>query len=398
MKRLAIITTHPIQYNSPLFELLTRRNKIAIRVFYTWGESVLQDKYDPGFKKVINWDIPLLQGYDYTFLKNTSKEKGSHHFNGIKNPEIIQSINSFRPHALLVYGWSFVSHLKVMRHFKKNIPVLFRGASNLLDNTAFFRNVLRNVCLKFVYRYIDKALYVGKSNYDYFVKAGLKRPQLIFAPHAIDNDRFRCGFPGCRSTAQALRTALKIKVKDFVFLFAGKLEEKKNPALLLEAFAQCGFQKGIHLVITGNGVLETDLKKKYSGYQGIHFLDFQNQLQMPSVYEMGDVFVLPSKGPGETWGLSVNEAMANGKAVIVSNKCGCAADLVENNLNGFIFKSGNLGELRELLKKIQADKITLENMGAASAKKIKEYTFENLAKTIEATVIDSITPRSIKQR
>ncbi|MCB0710584.1 MAG: glycosyltransferase family 1 protein, partial [Chitinophagaceae bacterium] len=70
MKRLAIITTHPIQYNAPLFQLLAQRENIAIKVFYTWGDTVLKEKYDPGFQKNIEWDIPLLEGYDYAFVEN----------------------------------------------------------------------------------------------------------------------------------------------------------------------------------------------------------------------------------------------------------------------------------------------------------------------------------------
>ncbi len=89
MKRLAIITTHPIQYNAPLFKLLSKRNNISIKVFYTWGEAVLQKKYDPGFGKTIEWDIPLLEGYEYTFVENTAKKPGSHHFSGIDNPRLI---------------------------------------------------------------------------------------------------------------------------------------------------------------------------------------------------------------------------------------------------------------------------------------------------------------------
>ncbi|MGN6533252.1 MAG: glycosyltransferase family 1 protein, partial [Ginsengibacter sp.] len=84
--RLAIITTHPIQYNAPLFSLLAKRNTINIKVFYTWGEKVLQDKFDPGFGKNINWDIPLLEGYDFQFVSNISADPGSHHFGGIDNP------------------------------------------------------------------------------------------------------------------------------------------------------------------------------------------------------------------------------------------------------------------------------------------------------------------------
>jgi hypothetical protein len=102
-KRLAIITTHPIQYNAPLFRLLTERNQITIKVFYTWGKTVLQNKFDPGFGKIIEWDIPLLKGYDYEFLENTADDKGSHRFRGIINPDIINRIDDFRPDAILVF-------------------------------------------------------------------------------------------------------------------------------------------------------------------------------------------------------------------------------------------------------------------------------------------------------
>src|SRR5437773_3281444 len=102
MKKLAVITTHPIQYNAPLFAMLAQRRNVALKVFYTWGKTVLRKKYDPGFNKEIEWDIPLLEGYDYEFLENVAREKGSHHFNGIINPGIIRKITEWQPDALLV--------------------------------------------------------------------------------------------------------------------------------------------------------------------------------------------------------------------------------------------------------------------------------------------------------
>lgn len=82
--KLAIISSHPIQYNAPLFKLLTQRGNLSVKVFYTWGKQSIEPKYDPGFGKTIQWDIPLLDGYNYEFLENISKAPGSSHFNGIK--------------------------------------------------------------------------------------------------------------------------------------------------------------------------------------------------------------------------------------------------------------------------------------------------------------------------
>lgn len=85
MKRLAIISTHLIQYNAPLFQLLSERKNIAIKVFYTWGQSK-DAVYDARFGAVRSWDIPLLNGYEHVFVHNTSKHPDSNHFRGIINP------------------------------------------------------------------------------------------------------------------------------------------------------------------------------------------------------------------------------------------------------------------------------------------------------------------------
>ena len=116
-KKLAIITTHPIQYNAPLFKLLTEKNQISIKVFYTWGEDSIKQKFDPGFQRNIEWDIPLLEGYDYAMVENVSKNPGSHHYKGIINPTLNKEIEEWGADAILIYGWNFNSHLKCLQFF-----------------------------------------------------------------------------------------------------------------------------------------------------------------------------------------------------------------------------------------------------------------------------------------
>lgn len=346
----------------------------------------MQQKYDPGFEKVVEWDIPLLEGYPYEFLENVAKNKGSDHYSGIDNPSIIASVKKFEPDAILVYGWAFKSHLKVMRHFKGKVPVLFRGDSTLLDETSSLMATGRRLLLKWIYRHINVALYTGRNNHEYFRKAGLKNHQLVFAPHAVDNDRFQSLTDPDKKYADHLRGRFNILSNDFVVLFAGKMEPKKDPAILLEAFAQNRFPSDVHLVMTGTGVLLPALQEKYQDNSNIHFAGFQNQGQMPSVYQVADVFVLPSRGPSETWGLSVNEAMANGKAVIVSDKCGCAADLVSDGINGYVFKAGDLDKLIHILKQMADNKNCVVLMKAESAKKIIDYSMERVATAIETVL------------
>ena len=352
-----------------------------MKVFYTWGNAVVENKFDPGFGKKIKWDIPLLDAYQFMFVRNISKQPGSHHFKGIDNPTLVNDIEDWRADAILIFGWNFKSHLKAMRYFHNKIPVIFRGDSTLLDREKGLKKWMKKRILNWVYSYVDTALYVGKENKKYFEYAGVKESQLVFAPHAIDNNRF------CFNAADRIqiRSSLRIPSKATVFLFAGKMEPKKNPALLLKAFN--GLQnENAHLIMAGNGILENTLRKTYSNNHKIHFVPFQNQTRMPGLYSASDIFVLPSQGPGETWGLSVNEAMACGRAVLVSNKCGCCSDLVINGENGFIFQSRNEIDLAQKMKYLVDNNNKMEAMKVQSISMIKPWCYENICESIEASI------------
>jgi glycosyltransferase involved in cell wall biosynthesis len=381
MFKLAIIITHPIQYYAPLFKHMTNRG-IICKVFYTWGEGCLSGKYDPNFGRTIEWDIPLLEGYEYEFCENIATKPGSDHFRGIINPNLISKIKSYDASHILVFGWNFHSHLNVLRYFKGKLPILFRGDSTFLDESSFSKKVLRLILLKWVYKHIDIALYVGEANKQYYEYCGLKKQQLVFTPHAIDNQRF--AKLNCSQAAfiKATLTLFNISVTDTVVVFCGKFQAKKNPLLLIRAFEHVAKQNH-HLILVGNGDLEESLKLAICGNTNIHFLPFQNQSLMPAVYRLGQIFCLPSQGPGETWGLSVNEAMACGRAVLVSNKCGCSINLVNNGVNGYIFQGNHLQSLIENLQLLLAKKCQLVQMGKESRLMIKHWNFDAIVDGVE---------------
>ncbi|MDN5289009.1 MAG: glycosyltransferase family 4 protein [Mucilaginibacter sp.] len=381
LPRLAIITTHPIQYYAPVFKLLHQRGHLAINVFYTWGRTSLT-KYDPDFGQQVDWDIPLLEGYPYQWVENTASNPGSHHFKGIVNPGLIAQINQWQPTAILIFGWAYASHLRALVYYKGKLPVCFRGDSTLLDQTNGLRTVLRTIFLKWVYSHVEHSFYTGINNKAYFKKHGLKEEQLSFAPHAIDNDRFA---EDHFTEATGLRNSLGISASDMLILFSGKLEDKKDPVLLLQAFLQLNLPH-VHLLFAGSGALKSTLQQRIQGNKHIHFIDFQNQGYMPVVYQACDLYCLPSKGPGETWGLAVNEAMACGKAIVVSDKVGCAADLVKKD-NGIIVKSQSLNELLTTLQYFTGNPARLRKFGRQSAQIISDYSFLAVARAIEQAIL-----------
>lgn len=335
MKKIAIISSHPIQYNAPLFALLAEETEIDLKVFYTWGENSINEKYDPDFQQHIEWDIPLLNGYHHQFLHNTSEDPGSHHFKGIINPDLNYEIEKWGADIVWVWGWSFDSHLNAMRTFKGKREVWFRGDSTLIDEPKGFnlRKIIRRLFLTWVYRNVDKAFYVGTHNKAYFIKHGLKENQLVYGPHSIDNQRFADPNGEYSEKANEWRKELGITDNQKVLLFAGKLEAKKNPFFLIQ-LAKVLPVKDYKIIFVGSGPLEEELKVEAT--VNCIFLGFQNQKKMPIIYRLADIFVLPSFGPGETWGLAINESLASGTKVVASKFCGGAIDLINEN-NGMIF-------------------------------------------------------------
>jgi glycosyltransferase involved in cell wall biosynthesis len=392
--KLAIISTHPIQYYAPVFRALAADRRLEPRVFFSWSQAASGALHDPGFGAAIQWDVPLLEGYAYEFVENRARNPGSHHFWGIRNPALVSTIEAWGADALLVYGWNLASHLGAMRHFKGRRPVFFRGDSTLLDVLPAARVWVRKRLLTWVYRHIDVAIAVGQNNRDYYRWCAVPAKRIAFAPHSVDTDRFRDSSGEHAHRASLWRAQAGIPEEALVFLYAAKFIAKKAPSLLMEAFRR--LDTTAHLVFVGNGALEADLKASAAGRANIHFLPFQNQSLMPSVYKMGDVFVLPSCGPGETWGLAMNEAMASGRAVIASSKAGGARDLIKPKENGWLFDAGDLqGLTRALSEALDSGRAALQAMGAAAQKMSADWSTDAAARGIGDCVERFTRPRQM---
>jgi glycosyltransferase involved in cell wall biosynthesis len=385
MPKLAIVNTHPIQYYSPYYRKLASTETLDTHVFYSW-RGALDTAYDPGFQQNVSWDIPLLEGYEYTFVENTAPDPGTHHFRGIVAPDLIPTVEAWNPDALLVFGWNYQTHLRALWHFHGRLPILFRGDSTLLNESPGPRKWARRLWLRWVYQFVDVALYVGENNRAYYEAHGLDCNQLAWVPHAVDNDRF-ADATDADQKAQSWRKDLGISEDASVVLFAGKLQPVKAPEVLLDAFLQRASSTD-HLIIVGDGPLEDVLRQKASGHPRVHFLGFQNQSRMPVVYRLGDVFVLPSRS--ETWGLSVNEAMACARAVLVTDQVGCAPDLVDAT-NGAVVPANDPSGLQKALDDLLQNPERLAVMGRRSRERIADWSMETAASRTQAIVRSTVS-------
>jgi glycosyltransferase involved in cell wall biosynthesis len=349
MARLAIITSHPIQYYAPWFRHLKAHSDLTLRVFYLL-ESTVTNQADKQFKGSTSWDIPLLEGYDYEFVSNISKRPGTGHFWGLQNPTLIKQVKAFQPDAVLMMNYNYASLYRFLYTWGET-PLLFRGDSHRLIPERGLKADLKRQWIAQIYRRFNVCLYVGKANRDYFRYHGVGEDQLFFSPHAIDNERFIGQAETAALEAIQWKKDLGIPLDHQVILFAGKFIAKKRPLDLLQAFLKAALSK-VSLLFVGAGELEYDLKRQaqLSRHPHIYFAPFQNQSMMPRTYAAGDVMVLPSHGPSETWGLAVNEAFCLGVPVIASDHVGCTSDLVVPEKTGLIFPAGDVDTLSHSLK------------------------------------------------
>jgi len=133
MTKLAILASHPIQYQAPLFRYLSNQDGVNPKIFFCSNFGVTQRK-DEQFGVTFSWDIPLLDGYEHEFLVNRATNPGPQHPKGLYNPDADKKILDFRPEAVLVHGYaSWTSRFVINRMSHHGIPLIFRGESNLLQ-------------------------------------------------------------------------------------------------------------------------------------------------------------------------------------------------------------------------------------------------------------------------
>ncbi len=387
--RLAIVLSHPTQYYSPWFRWLRDRTELTFRVFYLWDFGVTERR-DPKFQKSFRWDIDLLGGYESEFVPNRARDPGTHHFFGLHNPSLPSRLAAFAPTAVFLFGYNWRTHFGAIAWARRRgIPLIFRGDSHLLGRET--PGLLRRWFLSTVFRQFAAFLPVGLANRRYLQAFGVPEKKLFTTPHAVDASRFITAEAAGRISAAELRRQLGIAPDTRVVLFAGKLVPEKQPRALLAAFLAAAVP-GTALVFVGDGPEKSLLLSDVAALASppaVHFLPFANQSEMPARYLLADLFVLPSRGCFETWGLAVNEAMHLGVPALVSDRVGCHLDLVSEGETRWVFASESMpdfvAKLRTALGAVNSDRA---GFAARVRCRIAGYTFvqvsEGLLRTLAA--------------
>jgi 1,2-diacylglycerol 3-alpha-glucosyltransferase len=330
---------------------------------------------------------------------------------------LTEALQQIRPDVVLIPGWSGRAAFIALSWCVRNgVPAVAMSESTEWDEK---RGVWREAVKRRIVGMFSAALVGGTPHRDYMVQLGMPAERIFLGYDAVDNGYFAENtekLPGeaakqtlhgpgktetLKSEVRSQRSEVRNKfgLPENYFLASARFIEKKNLPGLIEAYARyrtlCEAGSGERgaapnsqlqaspwgLVLLGDGELRPALCSRLQapGLQNSVLMPgFKQYPELPAYYGCARAFIHASTT--EQWGLVVNEAMASGLPVLVSNRCGCATDLVQDGVNGFTFDPCNVEEMAKAMLKISTfQDVRLSEFGAASARIISNWGPERFA-------------------
>lgn len=382
--RMAVLNSHPIQYFAPLYRRLADHREVDLTVYYCSPQGTEQ-YLDPGFDAVMEWDVPLLDGYRYKILPNLRPGGQVGGFLSLVNPAIVAELLRNRYDAVWLHGYNYLTHcLTVPAARLAGSKLFYRTESSLLYDSRVRRSphirLLKPALLRLLFSQIECFLAIGSVNAEFFRHYGVPSARLFHVPYSVDNDWFAEQAARHRPARDRIRAEFGIAPDAVTFLFPAKMIPLKRPLEVLAAYERLP-ATGKALLMAGDGPLRNQAEAyvRERRLEGVRFLGFVNQSELPRIYAVSDVLVRPDGVSKGDWGLTVNEAMASGLAVISTEAIGASIDLVRDGENGYLARFGSLEAFADAMGRAVADPERTRRMGQRSSEIIASWGFQQCA-------------------
>lgn len=350
--RLAIVISHPIQYHAPLYTWLARDGRFDLRVFFMTDRGA-RPYYDVFARKMVQFDNPILEGYDHVFLSR-GEPKGK----WASKTELMQwslkrKLAKWRPEAVYFHGYDNPAFWPAIMWCRRNgVAVLFRGENEDVLPRPPIRRAMREMFLKMLIPRVDAFLYIGAENKQFFLRRGVPESKVFYVPYSVDNGYFRGG--ASESAIAAIRASVREKYgfppDARLFIYTHKLRGTMRPLDAVQAFAQASsaFTRNAAFLICGDGELRSEVESIASSAPSgtIALAGFIPQSQLRDNLLGSDVMINPAVEP---WGCSTNEGIASGLAQISSDMVVGWPDMVLSGENGEVFPCGDVGALARII-------------------------------------------------
>jgi glycosyltransferase involved in cell wall biosynthesis len=382
--RVMAIATHPVQYAAPQFRRMASSSDIDFQVVYCNLRGAAPS-FDPDFDTTVEWDIPLLDGYSWTAL--SSSGSSSSPISGHRELDLWDLIRKGNFDAILCYVGYLRKHFWIAYFAAKLSKTAFLFGTDAIALTPRdgrpWKVIFKKLAWPLLFNLADQVIVPSSGTRELMRTLRVPEERITLTPYTVDNDRWMK--QAAQIDRDTVRASWNASAKDAVVLFCAKLQPWKRPQDALRAFAKCNVSNA-RLIFAGDGPLRDSLQSEAFSLQiadQIRFLGFVNQSELPAIYKAADVLVVPSEY--EPFAVVVNEAMCCGCPAIVSDHVGAARDLVLPVHPQFVFPSGNIDALAEVLGTILNDRSLRTALKDKCITHMHSWSFDqNVPATIEA--------------
>src|SRR5712691_10202504 len=337
--RVAVFAISPVYYQAPLYRRIAQEPGIDLTVIFASHQGGLRP-FEWG-DQTVDWGIDAITGFKSVFLRNAHVNPTGG-FLALHDVDVVRELRRGDFDVVWMDGYNSLTHLLVTVTQKlRRGPLLVREEQTLLSPRPLWKQALKQVGLRLVLTNAY-ALCIGANNRAWFKKYGVPDRRMFFTPYVVDNDRLQRDRAELLPERDRLRAQFQLPQRKPVIATVSSLSAKKQPLALLDAFRRVRESHDCALLVVGSGELEDDLRREVEKQRirDVHFAGFLDQTQIAQAYTVADIFALVS-AYDETWGLVVNEAMNFDLPIVVSDRVGCAADLVSHGKNGFVVEHDN---------------------------------------------------------
>jgi len=347
--RLAIMASHPIPYQAPIFRALAQHPRLDVMVFFGDDYGAKPRTRGYGLHNFV-WKGGVTEGYPHRFVRNWAPYPHPVDWSGKINPGLIPALIRFRPDALMLPSYSNLYHMQsYLTGLLLGKRILYFADSSQPPPPGP-RGAIKHAILSRLYRRVDAFLVIGESNRRHYRAYGVPDSKFYRFPYSVGNARFRKQADDLRPKRAELRARFGVPEGSTCVLYVGRLAPEKNLPELIRGVERA---PNTFLLLAGTGEEQAELEalaqRLLPGRH--HFAGFFNQDRLGEVYAAADIFALTSSF--EPWGLVCNEAMNFGLPLVVSDHVGAGPDLVIPGQTGFIYPLGDPAALARALEDTQ---------------------------------------------
>ncbi len=377
-RKIVILTEIIAPYRIPVFNALAGRAEVDLQVIFL-AETDRALRQWPIYTDEIRFPYQVMPSWRLRAGKRSL----------LVNRGLWAALNAARPQTIVCGGYNYPASWEALWWARR------RGVRFVLWTESTQRDQRSGRAgVEWLKRYFvgscSAFIVPGKSSFAYLQTLGTSEQAIFTAPNAVDNVFF--AIRAEKNKAQATELREKLKLPSRFILFVGRLVPEKGIFDLLEAYAklESGLRSQVGLVFAGDGVSREDLAQQSQRINPglVCFPGFAHREDLASLYALAEVLVLPTHT--DTWGLVVNEAMACGLPIIVSNVAGCSADLVTEGWNGCIVPPQDSEKLSAAIASVVRETELRQRMSAHSLERIRDYSPEACADGLAAAAIGTV--------